>query len=318
MSGVSFNATAASAVALLTGSTSALERTNKVVSTGKDVNSAADNAAYWSIAKSMSGNSTSMSAAMDASALAEATADTATLGMEQATGLVSQIRDKLILAKSVSGTQRDAVNAEITQLKEQLSTVAEASGFSGQNWLSSDAGSKPGTTSLVAGISANDDSSIDVETLDFDTATTNLVAKGDAQDGILTRSYTGTTPAGTPYDYKMLDVGSSTPSTGTEIAVSAATSQDELDGMISAADSMLSAMTDAGAKLGATSSRLSNNSEFMQKMQDVVDRSIGKLVDANMEEEAVNLAARKAQVELQTIGLNIANQQSQHILQLFR
>ncbi len=318
MSGVSINATAASAVALLTGSTSALERTNKVVASGKDVNSAQDNAAYWSIAKSMSSNSSSMSAAMDASALAQATADTATLGMEQATGLVSQIRDKLILAKTVTGGQRDAVNAEISQLKEQLSTVAEASSFSGQNWLSTSAAQKPGTTSLVAGVSSNEDSSINVETLDFDTNSTNLVAKGDAADGLLTKSYSGTTKTGAAYDYHLLDAGSTTPASGNEIAVSATTTSDELDGMIAAADSMLSSMTDAGAKLGATNSRLASNSDFMQKMQDVVDRSVGKLVDANMEEQAVNLAAQQVQVQLQTAALNIANQNPQNLLTLFR
>lgn len=317
MSGVSINATSASAVALLTGSTSALERTNKIVAAGKDVNSAEDNAAYWSIATSMSSNSSSMSAAMDASGLAQATADTAALGMDQATNLVSQIRDKLILAKSVSGTQRDAVNAEISQLKEQLSSVADSTSFSGQNWLSTGASEKPGNTSLVAGVSTNDDSSINVDTLDFDTNTTNLVAKGDAADGLLTKSYSGTTKNGAAYDYHLLDAGSTTPASGSEISVSASTTNDELDGMIAAADSMLSAMTDAGAKLGATQSRISSNTEFMQKMQDVTDRSIGRLVDANMEEQAVKLAAQKVQVQLQTSALNIANQQSQNTLMLF-
>ncbi|MCO6185439.1 flagellin [Rhizobium sp. L1K21] len=317
MSGISINATAASAVALLTGSTSALERTNKVVASGKEVNAAQDNAAYWSIAKSMSSNSTSMSAAMDASGLAQATADTAALGMEQATNLVSDIRNKLILAKSVSGTQRDAVNAEISQLKEQLSSVSESTSFSGQNWLSTGAAEKPGTTSLVAGVSANEDSSINVETLDFDTNTTNLVAKGDAADGLLTKSYTGTTPAGNAYDYKLLDAGSTTPSSGQEISVSANTTNDELDGMISAMDGMLSSMTDAGAKLGATQSRITMNTDFMQRMQDVTDRSVARLVDANMEEQAVNMAAQKVQVQLQTTALNIANQQPQNMLMLF-
>ena len=317
MSGISINSTAASAVAVLTGSTSALERTNRVISTGKDINSASDNAAYWSIAKSMSSNSASMSAAIDASALAEATADIASLGMEQATDLVSQIRNKLILAKSVSGSQLDAVNAEITQLKDQLSTVADSSSFSGQNWLSSSASETPGTTSLVSGISTNEDSSIDVETLDFDTSTTNLVAKGDAEDGLLTKSYSGTTASGAAYDYHLLDAGSTTAASGSEISISSSTTSDELDGMIAATDSILSSMVDAGAQLGATSSSLSANSDFMQKLQDIVDVSVGRLVDADLEEESVRLSAQQVQVQLQTSALNITNAQAQNKLTLF-
>ena len=53
-------------------------------------------------------------------------------------------------------------------------------------------------------------------------------------------------------------------------------------------------------------------------MQDVVDRSVGRLVDANMEEQAVKLSAQQVQVQLQTAALNIANQQPQNLLSLFR
>ncbi len=316
MSGISINSTSASAVALLTGSTSALERTNRAMSTGKDVSTASDNAAYWAIAKEMSSATSSMSTAVDANALAQATADAAALGTEQATNIASQIRDKLILAKSLDGAGREKVNVEISQLKEQLSSVAEASSFNGQNWLSTSATETPGTTSLVAGVVDNGEGT-SVETLDFDTNGTNLVAKGDANDGVLTKDYSGTTPKGTPYSYHLLEANSATPAAGQEIALSAATTNDEIDGMIGAMDQMSSALISSGARLGATMNRLDSSEDFMRNLKDVVEKGISKMVDADMEETATRMAAQKAQVQLQTIGLNIANQSSQQMLTLF-
>ncbi|CDZ36068.1 Flagellin/flagellar hook associated protein [Neorhizobium galegae bv. officinalis] len=315
MSSISYNQSAASALLLLTGSAKALERNTIQVATGRNVNTASDNAAYWSIATSMRSTGMSLSAVEDASGLAAALTDTASLGMEAATGLVSEIKAKLILARS-PGVDRDAINAEISQLKEQLGTVAESSSFNGENWLRS-AGT-PGVKSLLASASTNPDGTTALNTIDFDTASTTLASSGDAADGLLTKAYSGTTDNGTAYEYYLLDTGSQGSATASEIKISNSTTEDELDGMISATDSMLSSLTSAGAKLGSTSSRISANTEFLSKLQDAIDRGVGRLVDANMEESAVKLAATKVQQQLQTIGLSIVNEQSKRILDLFR
>ncbi|WP_105438742.1 flagellin [Neorhizobium sp. T25_13] len=315
MSSISYNQSAASALLLLTGSAKALERNTIQVATGRNVNTASDNAAYWSIATSMRSSGMSLSAVEDASGLAAALTDTASLGMEAATGLVSEIKAKLILARS-PGVDRDAINAEISQLKEQLGTVTESSSFNGENWLRS-AGT-PGVKSLLASSSTNSDGTTALNTIDFDTASTTLASSGDAADGLLTKAYSGTTDNGTAYEYYLLDTGSQGSATASEIKISNSTTEDELDGMISATDSMLSSLTSAGAKLGSTSSRISANTEFLSKLQNAIDRGVGRLVDANMEESAVKLAATKVQQQLQTIGLSIVNEQSKRILDLFR
>ncbi|WP_037079738.1 flagellin [Neorhizobium vignae] len=315
MSSISYNQSAASALLLLTGSAKALERNTIQVATGRNVNTASDNAAYWSIATSMRSTGMSLSAVGDASGLAAAMTDTASLGMEAATSLVSEIKAKLILARS-PGVDRDAINAEIGQLKEQLGMVAESSSFNGENWLSS-AGA-PGVKSLLASASTSPDGTTGLNTIDFDTASTTLTSSGDAANGLLTKAYSGTTDNGTAYEYYLLDTGSQGSATASEIKISNSTTEDELDGMISATDSMLSSLTSAGAKLGSTSSRISANTDFLSKLQDAIDRGVGRLVDANMEESAVKLAATKVQQQLQTIGLSIVNEQSKRILDLFR
>ncbi|MFN7010479.1 MAG: flagellin [Allorhizobium sp.] len=318
MTSVSYNPTAASALSLLSGSSRALEATQTRVASGRRVQEAADNAAYWSIATTMSADSMSLSSAEDATGLSAATTDTAALGMEAATSIVADIQSKLILAQAV-GSNRSAVNAEITQLKEQLGTIARSSGFNGQNWLSLDAGQQPKIQSMVASVSSNGNGDVSVNVIDFDTAKSALISKQDAQDGLLTQSYSGMTKSGVAYDYHLLNAPSAVPvsATSKEIAVSDTTTSAEFDGMISAMNTMMTNMIDASASLGATRSRISSSTEFLQDLQDITQVGIGRLVDADMEEEAAKLSAQKVQQQLQSIGLNIANNSMGASLKLF-
>ena len=315
MTAVSWNAGAAGALAVLTGSTQALEQQQKAMSTGQKVATASDNPAYWSIAQAMKSTGMTMSTAADASELGAATADAASLGMGKATEIVQDIQSKLIMAKA-SGADKSALNSEISSLKDQLGTVLKASGFAGQNWLSSGS-TPPAKTSLVASVSTGSKGETAVNTLDFDTSKTTLVSTGNAQDGILTKSYTGATKSGSSYDYHLVDVGSASPASGKEIAISSATTNDDLDGMISAVGDMLNNMWSGAAAIGSASSRLQGTSDVMQKLQDSLAISTGKLVDANMEQVAANMAAVKVQSQLQTIGLSLFNKQSTNALQLF-
>lgn len=318
MTSVSINSTAASALSLLTGSSRALEATQTRVASGRRVDEASDNAAYWSIATTMSADSMSLSSAEDATGLSAAITDTAALGMEAATSIVAEIQSKLILAQAV-GTNRFAVNAEITQLKAQLGTIAQSSSFNGQNWLNLDAGQQPKVQSMVASVTSNGDGDVSVNVIDFDTAKSTLVSGQDAQDGLLTQSYSDSTKSGVAYDYHLLDANSAVPvaATSKEIAVSNTTTSDEFDGMISAMNSMMTNMIDASANLGATRSRIASSTEFLQDLQDITEIGIGRLVDADMEEEAAKLSAQKVQQQLQTIGLNIANNSMASSLKLF-
>lgn len=318
MTSVSINSTAASALSLLTGSSRALEATQTRVASGRRVDEASDNAAYWSIATTMSADSMSLSSAEDATGLSAAITDTAALGMEAATSIVAEIQSKLILAQAV-GTNRFAVNAEITQLKAQLGTIAQSSSFNGQNWLNLDAGQQPKVQSMVASVTSNGDGDVSVNVIDFDTAKSTLVSGQDAQDGLLTQSYSDSTKSGVAYDYHLLDANSAVPvaATSKEIAVSNTTTSDEFDGMISAMNSMMTNMIDASANLGATRSRIASSTQFLQDLQDITEIGIGRLVDADMEEEAAKLSAQKVQQQLQTIGLNIANNSMASSLKLF-
>ncbi|MBP2548857.1 flagellin [Neorhizobium galegae] len=312
----SLNATAASALSLLGGTSRAVNDTTIRVASGRDVNKASDNAAYWSIATTMKSSSLSLSSAEDAQAFSAAIADTAALGMTAATDIMSDIQSKLILAKS-PGVDRKAVNAEISQLKQQLTTVIDSSSFNGQNWLKTGAGERPKVESMVGSVASDGNGNVSVNVIDFDRGGSTLVAKGDAADGLLTRAYSGTSASGA--SYYLLDAGSTVPNGAgaREIGVSDATSNDEIDGMMSAVNSMMARMIDGGAAIGATSSRISSNTNFLQNLQDITQIGIGRMVDADMEEEAVKLSSQGVQQQLQTIGLNITNATMAKTMMLF-
>lgn len=318
MYGTSINSTAASALSLLGGSSRALTETTTRVASGKDVQEAADNAAYWSIATTMKSSNLSLSSAEDAQAFSAAIADTAAVGMQAATDIMAEIQSKLILAKS-PGVDKSVVNSEISQLKQQLGTIAESSSFNGQNWLQTEASQAPKVQSMVGSVTSNSEGDVAINVIDFDTAKSNLVAKGDAADGLLTRSYAGISKSGSAYDYYLLDVGSAVPNGGSaqQIGLSDTTTNDEIDGMISAVNSMMKGMTNAGSDVGSISSRIASNTNFLKDLQDVTDMGIGRLVDADMEEQSVRLASLAAQKQLQTIGLNIANASMANSLKLF-
>lgn len=83
-------------------------------------------------------------------------------------------------------------------------------------------------------------------------------------------------------------------------------------------DRALSAVTTAASDLGAIKTRIGSQSDFVGKIMDAVDRGVGQLVDADMEEESTRLQALQVQQQLGIQALSIANGNTQNILSLFR
>jgi len=80
----------------------------------------------------------------------------------------------------------------------------------------------------------------------------------------------------------------------------------------------LKTMTSAGAKLGSISTRIQMQEAFVGALSDSIDSGIGRLVEANMEEESSKLSALQTQQQLAVQSLSIANSSAQNILSLFR
>ncbi|MFL6809774.1 MAG: flagellin, partial [Bradyrhizobium canariense] len=80
----------------------------------------------------------------------------------------------------------------------------------------------------------------------------------------------------------------------------------------------INSVASAAANLGAVKNRLSTNTDFVKSLMDSVDRGIGQLVDADMNQESTRLSALQVQQQLGVQALSIANNSSQSILSLFR
>jgi len=115
-----------------------------------------------------------------------------------------------------------------------------------------------------------------------------------------------------------------TPAAGASFSVSSlkinntTTTSGQLDKLISMVDDALTLMTSAAADLGSIGMRIDLQTEFVSKLTDSIDKGVGRLVDADMNEESTRLKALQTQQQLAVQSLSIANNASQSILTLFR
>ncbi len=77
-------------------------------------------------------------------------------------------------------------------------------------------------------------------------------------------------------------------------------------------------MIAAAGDLGAAKIQLDSQARFTSALMDSIDRGIGQLVDADMNEESARLSALQVQQQLGIQALSIANANAQNILALFR
>ncbi|MDM9621001.1 flagellin C [Rhizobium sp. AC44/96] len=307
-----------------------MTKTQRQVSTGLRVEKASDNGAYWAISSSLKGDQKAQSAIRDALGLAAATMGTASEAVDNTIDIVSQIKEKLVAATE-SGVDKDKINLDITQLKDQLRSVAQSATFNGENWVSiddSDDPSKP--REIPASFTRNSDGTITVGTLTYeaDLAPVGSVSSKDAryliddrstgsgEYGALTSQYFAT-EVGASQNYVMLTTAGNSGGQ-VEIGISSSTTTDEVNEMISVVDKMLNQMTTVGAAFGALETRISLQSDFAQALDDSLSRGIGRLVDADMEEQSSRLAALQTQQQLGLQSLNIANASYDTVRQLFQ
>lgn len=91
-----------------------------------------------------------------------------------------------------------------------------------------------------------------------------------------------------------------------------------VDVLVSFVDGQLQKATSAAAKFGSASKRIDLQEDFISKLSDSLDSGIGRLVDADMNDASTRLKALQTQQQLAIQSLQIANSDSQNIMQLFR
>ena len=301
MSSILTNTAATAALQTLRTINNDMDTTQNRISSGMRVGAASDNAAYWSIATTMRSDNAALSAVNDALGLGAAKVDVAYGAVDSAIDVVTEIKKKLVSAKE-QGVDKDKVQEEITQLQAQLKSIGESASFNGQNW----AANAGGAVTVVTGFVRAVDGTVSVKTESITLDDTNTLFGADATTGAIddTKGILGT--AG----------GSGSSVFG--FTITSSTTEAQVDTLLQEVDTALESMASVGAKYGSVSMRINLQEDFMSKLSDAVEKGVGRLVDADMNEESTRLKALQTQQQLAIQSLSIANSNSQNILSLFR
>jgi flagellin len=286
------------------------------VITGYRVKDASDNAAYWSIATQMKSDTKALSAAEDSLGFGAAAVGVAYTGVTDAIDVMTDIRNKLITARGAP-SENKKVNDEMTELRQQLRSIAESSSFNGENWLVRQDATDDADHELVGSFSRATDGTVSVKLLKYSMSNalgTNHLIDESSQVGILTNpDYAAS--IGATKDWVMLN-GSDAPNAHTEFVLDDTTTEVDIDEMMKVTDKMVYAMTDVAANLGSLEKRISMQDSFVKDLQDTQDRGVGRMIDSNLDMVSSRLRAIEAQRSLTTTALSIANNQPLTSLQL--
>ena len=174
MSSLLTNSSAMVALQTLKTINLSLDQTNNRVSTGLRVNSASDNAAYWSIATTARSDNGALGAVQDALGVGKSTIDTVTTGLDTVRDALQLVKEKLVTASSPD-VDRDKLQVEINSLLSEIRSVASNTVSGGSNWLavdSSDA-SYNATKTIVASFSRTGDT-VAVDSISIDSSSVKL------------------------------------------------------------------------------------------------------------------------------------------------
>lgn len=255
-----------------------LTETQGRVSTGLKVQSAKDNAAYYSIAQTMRGDSAAFNALSENLAIIGASVSVARQGVEELGNITKQILEKVSLAQANESVDRTLIQKDIADLVSQFNSTISQTSYNGQSLING-----ADTVTVVTGVTREGG---DFETTNF------TFSKFDAATIASTLG--------------SLDVAAAGVDTLTLAAFMTNTEED------------LAKITEAEANFGMVEKRIDNHKNFNSKLVDKFDAGVGSLVDADMNKEAARLSALQVQEQLATQALSIANQAPQSILSLFR
>ncbi|MDV2968022.1 flagellin [Nitratireductor aquimarinus] len=306
MSSIMTNASAMTALQTLNTISKNMATTQSRISTGMRVGEAADNAAYWSIATTMRSDNKANSVVQDALGLGAGKIDTAYTGINDSIEVVDQIKEKVLLAKSASTEDRAKIQSEIKALQAHLTDSINAANYAGSNLLQTDSTDTINTKlSVISSYNRSAAGAVTTGTIEVTFAETRLIDSG-ADVGILDTTATTTGTGAVTQSILTLDV------------TAANLDDTDFNGLLTAVEAGLKKMATGAAALGAAKSRVDLQTNFVSKLSDAIERGVGQLVDADMNEESARLSALQVQQQLGIQALSIANSNSQNILSLFR
>lgn len=132
MSSILTNNGAMVALQTLKSVNSSLSDTTSAISTGKKVANAKQNAAVWAISKTMESDVNGFKSVKESLALGESTVAVARNATETVTDLLGQMKERIVAAQG-DNVDRTKLQAEVSDLRDQIGSVVGAAQFNGLN-----------------------------------------------------------------------------------------------------------------------------------------------------------------------------------------
>ncbi|MDO5605404.1 MAG: flagellin [Paracoccus sp. (in: a-proteobacteria)] len=265
-----------------------LAKTQDQISTGKDINSAKDDAAIWAISRVMESDVSSFKAVSKSLALASGAVSTARIAAETVGNLLSEIKSKFAAAKD-GNLDRATLHKDFTDLMAQIDTTVKGSQFNGINLVNGDEFNGGNTFSALSALNRSQDGTVTADTIDIDLADLDLRITGGSVDAMT--------------DLSSIDLSDDSA---------------DFDEALTMIEAAISATVGAASAFGSAGKRIEIQSNFVSKLGDSMKSAIGALVDADMEEASARLQALQTQQQLGIQSLSIANQAPKSLLSLFR
>lgn len=280
---VNTNVGAMAALQSLNATNKALAQTQSRINSGLNVASTKDDSAAFSIAQTLRGDMSGLQAVSNSLNRAKSVTDVAVAGAEQISNILIEMQRKAYEASDagIDAASRAAINQDFTALRDRITTVIESSDFNGTNILLTGGGTVSALQSLQDG------------------------------DG----AATGWQPDSLTVANQGLNLG------GTVITVAATgqiDSQANAQTMVTTIETSQENLRTVLSTLGSASRQIDGQLAFTSRLSDVIEGSVGNLVDADLARESAKLQAQQVRQQLGIQALSIANQAPQAILSLFR
>lgn len=297
------NTPAENAYTALQASSNIIARSQLRLSTGKRINSAADDVAGYITSRALAARNGSLRAALIAVGDASNTTNIAQDGLDNINGLLTQIKDAASTASSGAlGTDEKVALAKAAfRLSEQIQTVVDSTVFGGQQLLGGSF-----TADFVIGYNAAN-SLLTVQVgLDTGSSATNFNIDGSFLLDITGANFAGVTG---------LNLQSLNSVSTSDLGVF---SNGNIVGTLTSLASALNNVNKVASYLGGLTNRLSSQEDSLKSQITNYNAAISRIEDADVAQEQLDLIKAQFLQQTSVISLAQANQNPQTFLQLLR
>jgi flagellin-like hook-associated protein FlgL len=265
--------------------TSLIGKTQQRLSSGKDVNSAIDDALSFFKARNLNSRASDLNTVKDAIGEGIQVLTAATDALENVEDILKQMKAVASSAKSTAAadsTTRQKLASQFNELRSQIDHLTQDASYNGVNLIKSGA----------------------------DTLTVKFSESPSASERQLK-------VVGSVTDASGLNVGSqSTAVTGSGWGASVGYTQ-TIDNAINTIDSALTTVRDTAQTFGTNASMLEIRRDFTENLVNTLENGAADLVNADVNKESANMLSLQTRQQLGTISLSIAQQSEQAVLRLF-